>query len=133
MSPVHPTGAPPRPLVYVIDDEPSIRRYLEAALRAVGCDVALFSGAESALDAVRQVRPDVVLLDWLMPGLCGRPAVLALRSAGAGQVVVCSARVTLDPGDFLRISGADDFIAKPCSLDELEAGLRQWVLPRESD
>lgn len=116
-----------RPLLYVVDDEPSIRRYLEAALKALDCDVALFGEVTVCAEAVRKVRPDVVLTDWLMPGLGQRAAVEALRAAGAPIVVVCSALVVPDELDRMRAAGPDDLLPKPCTLDDLEAGLRRWL------
>lgn len=116
-----------RPLVYVIDDEPAIRLYLDAALHALGCDVAVFSGAEVCLEAVRKTRPDLILMDWLMPGLSQKPALDALRAAGAPRIVVCSALVLPDDVERLMATGPDGFLAKPCTLEDIEAALARWV------
>lgn len=120
--------APGRALtILCVDDEPAIRRYLEAALRALGAEVFALPGADLAVDAVAAAPPDVVLLDWLMPGLSGAPAVAALRAAGARYIVICSAMVGPDEADFLRRSGADEFLPKPCRIEDLEAALIRWA------
>lgn len=116
-----------RHLIYVVDDEPSIRRYFGAALPALGCDVALFGEVATCLEAVRTTRPDLVIMDWLMPGLSQGPALEALRAAGAPLVVVCSALVIPDEVERIRAAGPDDFLPKPCTLDDIEAGLRRWL------
>lgn len=116
-----------RPLIYVVDDEPSIRRYLEAALHALDCDVALFGEASVCVEAVKKVRPDVVIMDWLMPGLSQGPAMVALREAGVPRLVVCSALVVPDELERMRAEGPDDLLPKPCTLDDIEAGLRRWL------
>lgn len=116
-----------RPLIYVIDDEPAIRLYLDAAIRALGCDVAVFSGAEVCIEAVRKTRPDLILIDWLMPGLSQKPALDALRAAGAPRIVVCSALVLPDDVERLMATGPDGFLAKPCTLEDLEVVLDRWV------
>ncbi len=117
-----------RGLIYVVDDEPSIRRYLDAALHALGCDVALFGEAATCVEAVRKTRPDVVIMDWLMPGLSQRAALKALRAAGAPCVVVCSALVVPDEVERMRAAEPDDFLPKPCTLEDIEAGLKRWLV-----
>ncbi len=80
-------------LIYVVDDEPSIRRYLEAALHALDCDVALFGEASTCVEAVKKVRPDVVIMDWLMPGLSqGRPWRRCGRRGGAARGLLGAGR-----------------------------------------
>lgn len=116
-----------RGLVYVVDDEPSIRRYLHAALQALGCEVALFGDAATCVEAVRKTRPDLVIMDWLMPGLSQAAALRALRAAGAPRVVVCSALIVPDEVERMRASEPDDLLPKPCTLDDLDAGLSRWL------
>lgn len=116
-----------RPLVYVIDDEPSIRLYLDAALRALGCDVRLFSGVVACVEAAQDARPELVLMDWLMPGLSQAPALDALRAAGVPRIVVCSALALPDDVDRLMAAGPDGFLAKPCTLEDLEDMLARWL------
>ena len=115
------------PIVYVVDDEPSIRRYLGVALTECGCAVSLFGQATAAVEAATRVLPDLVLLDWMMPGLNGAQAIAALRQVGCAKIVVCSAMVLPTDVERIRAAGPDDFLAKPCTIDDLEIGLRRWI------
>lgn len=116
-----------RRLIYVVDDEPAIRRYFGAALPALGYDVAVFGEVCVCVEAVRKTRPDLVIMDWLMPGLSQGPALTALRAAGAPCVVICSALALPDDVERIRATGPDDYLSKPCTLEDIEAGLKRWL------
>ena len=116
----HPPG-PARPHVLVVDDDEDIRmlltRYL--ALDGFGADQA--ADAASALEAIRHRRPDLVLLDVMMPGRDGLDLLAELRREGDIPVIMVTARA--DEADRvmgLRL-GADDYIVKPFSPAELVA------------
>ncbi|MCA9557445.1 MAG: response regulator, partial [Myxococcales bacterium] len=73
--------------VLVIDDERSNRAILRAALGAWGCTVEAFERADGAIQAAPRVAPDLVLLDWRLPGLAGADAVRALRACTDAPIV----------------------------------------------
>lgn len=114
-------------LVFVIDDEPAIRRYLEAALTLLSYRVAVFPSVEEALAAAPSERPDLALVDWMMPVPLDAGAIAALRAAGCARVVVCSAHVIQGEVDRILAAGPDAFLPKPCTLEDLERGLRRWL------
>lgn len=116
-------GAPARLLV--VDDEPALRDALESSLAFEGYEVTTATDGYEALDAVERDRPDLVLLDIMMPRMDGLTAVRRMRSRGdTAPVLMLTARDAV--GD--RVTGldvgADDYLAKPFELDELLARVR---------
>jgi len=109
----------------VVDDEPAMREALELALRLDGFEVQL---ARDGRDAIRQLpsaRPDVVLLDVLMPELDGIEVCRRMRDAGdRTPVLMLTARDEVDDRVAGLEAGADDYLAKPFALPELLARLK---------
>ncbi|MFC8451862.1 response regulator transcription factor [Kitasatospora sp. NPDC057223] len=109
----------------VVDDEPALRDALESSLAFEGYDVTTATDGYEALDAVERDKPDLVLLDIMMPRMDGLTAVRRMRSRGdTAPVLMLTARDAV--GD--RVTGldvgADDYLAKPFELDELLARVR---------
>jgi two-component system KDP operon response regulator KdpE len=110
--------------VLVIDDEPQIRRALRAGLERSGFAVALASNGEEGLDAAAEHPPDIVILDLAMPGTDGFEVCRQLREWSNVPIIVLSVREgERDKIDALNL-GADDYLTKPFSLDELTARVR---------
>jgi DNA-binding response OmpR family regulator len=119
------------PRVLVVDDDGSIRRALERALRLEGFAVDVAADGAAALDALEADRHDIVVLDVVMPGVTGIDVTRALRDRGS-RVPICilSARDEVaDRVEGLR-AGADDYLVKPFALPELVA--RMHALLRRS-
>jgi signal transduction histidine kinase len=116
-------SAPPRPRILVVEDEPELRWLLESALRA-SFDVVTAADGEAGLATATRLRPDIVLTDWMMPGLDGLALAQRLRALDpAPKIVLITAKMDEDErADALR-AGVDDFLAKPFSLAELGARL----------
>ncbi|GAA2252185.1 MULTISPECIES: response regulator transcription factor [Kitasatospora] len=111
--------------ILVVDDEPALRDALESSLAFEGYDVTTATDGYEALNAVERERPDLVLLDIMMPRMDGLTAVRRMRGRGdAVPVLMLTARDAV--GD--RVTGldvgADDYLAKPFELDELLARVR---------
>jgi two-component system OmpR family response regulator len=106
----------------LVDDEDNLRSMLEAALRHVGFDVHPASTGREALDAAAAVRPDLIVLDVMLPDLDGFEVCNRLRSEGSRTpVLFLTARdATEDKVRGLTLGG-DDYLVKPFSLDELVA------------
>ncbi|WP_152775075.1 response regulator transcription factor [Streptomyces spongiae] len=124
----------------VVDDESTVRELLCAALRHAGFTVAAAGTGQEALDRAREVSPDLVLLDVMLPDLDGFEVIQRLREqhrpasgprAGHIPVVFLTARdATQDKIEGL-VLGGDDYVTKPFDLQELIARIRA-VLRRTS-
>ena len=113
-----------QPLVLVADDEPRITKLVSLALSAEGFRVVTASGGEEALQKAEEVRPDIVLLDIVMPGMDGIEVMRQLRERRPIPVILLTAKgSTSDKAKGLDL-GADDYVAKPFDLDELAARVR---------
>jgi two-component system KDP operon response regulator KdpE len=110
--------------ILIVDDEIQIRRALDINLRAHGYEVALAATGEEALTEAAASVPDLVLLDLGLPGLDGVDVIRGLRGWTSIPIIVLSARHT----DLSKVAaldaGADDYITKPFSINELLARLR---------
>jgi len=111
--------------VLVVDDEPNITELVAMALKYVGFDVATASSGRDALSSVGDFRPDLIVLDVMMPDLDGFEVCRRLRADGIRvPVVYLTARdATEDKVRGLTIGG-DDYVTKPFSLEELVARIR---------
>jgi len=118
--------------VLVVDDEDSITDLVATALRYVGFEVATAATGRQALERATNFRPELVVLDVMLPDLDGFEVVRRLRSDGVRvPVVFLTARdATEDKVAGLTIGG-DDYVTKPFSLEELVARVRA-VLRRTS-
>ncbi|KNC17360.1 Fis family transcriptional regulator [Arthrobacter sp. RIT-PI-e] len=110
--------------VLVVDDEPQLLRALEINLRAYGYACVTAVDGETALAAVAEHHPDIVVLDLGLPDLDGVEVIRRIRGWSQVHVIVLSARHgSQDKVDALD-AGADDYVTKPFGLDELLARLR---------
>jgi len=110
--------------VLIIDDEPQIRRALRLGLEHNGYNVTLAATGEEGLDIVASVPPDMVILDLSLPGLQGLEVCERLRRLSSVPIVVLSVRDSEDDKIAALDLGADDYLTKPFSLDELLARMR---------
>lgn len=111
-------------VVLVVDDDAAIRRTLSINLRARGYEVETAGDGRSALQVVDERVPDVVLLDLGLPDLDGVSVLRQLRSFTEVPVIVVSARSDSDDKVEALDLGADDYVTKPFSLEELLARVR---------
>jgi two-component system KDP operon response regulator KdpE len=120
-----------QPLVLVADDEPRITKLVSMALTDEGFRVVTASGGVEALAKAEEVRPDIVLLDIVMPDLDGIEVMRQIRERRSVPVILLTAKGSAsDKAKGLDL-GADDYLAKPFHLDELAARVRA-VLRRAS-
>ena len=121
------------PRVLVVDDEPSIVDAVATALRYEGFDVAEATDGRSALKAAESLRPDLIVLDIMLPDLDGLEVTRRLRQEGIRTpVLFLTARdATEDKVEGLTVGG-DDYVTKPFSLAEVVARV-QAILRRVSD
>ncbi|MGO4458131.1 response regulator transcription factor [Streptomyces sp. M-16] len=120
---LRPDGAAVR--VLVVDDEPDLTDVLGAALRSEGWDVRTAADAAGALASAAQFRPDLVVLDWMLPDLDGLSVLRALRELCPGVCVLfLTARDAVEDRIAGITAGGDDYVTKPFSLEEVLARLR---------
>jgi two-component system, OmpR family, KDP operon response regulator KdpE len=118
--------------ILVVDDEPQILRVLRINLVARQYVVITASGGREALEKARTDHPDLIILDLGLPDLDGVEVITRLRAWTRVPVIVLSGRV--DSQDKVRAldAGADDYVTKPFSVDELLARVRV-VTRRQAD
>ena len=114
-----------RPKVLVVDDETNIVELLSVSLKFQGFEVHTASNGPAALDKAREVRPDAVILDVMMPGMDGFGLLRRLRADGIDSpALFLTARDTLQDKIAGLTLGGDDYVTKPFSLEEVVARLR---------
>ena len=110
--------------ILVVDDEPQIRRVVKTAIVANGYEGLEARSGEEALDLVRTENPDLILLDMNMPGMGGMATCRQLRAISDAAIIVLSVRNSERDKIEALDSGADDYITKPFSVNELLARMR---------
>lgn len=110
--------------ILIVDDEPTITEFLEMGLRFEGFEVHTVASGTEALVAAARLRPDLVILDIMLPGLNGIEVCRRLRAQGDVSIILLTARDSLDDRVEGLDSGADDYLAKPFRLKELLARVR---------
>lgn len=112
------------PRVLVVDDELQIRRFLRIALEANGYHVYESSNGRDALQDAARLRPDLVILDMGLPDMEGLAVLGQLREWLPTPVIILSVRDTDRDKVAALDAGADDYLTKPFSLEELMARMR---------
>jgi two-component system, OmpR family, KDP operon response regulator KdpE len=110
--------------ILVIDDESQITRVLRAALTAQGFDVRTANDPAEGLEVFSEWPPDLVVTDLMMPGMSGVEVCRAVRSKGSTPVLVLSVRDHERAKIEALDAGADDYVTKPFSTQELLARVR---------
>jgi two-component system OmpR family response regulator len=124
-----PDGTPVR--VLVVDDEPPIAELLAMALRYDGWDVHVAHDGLTAVRQAREVRPDVVVLDMMLPDIDGLEVLRRVRSeANDVPVLFLTAKDAVEDRVIGITAGGDDYVTKPFSLEEVVARLRGLVRRR---
>lgn len=116
-------GTPIR--VLTVDDEPAITELLSMALRYEGWDVTTAHSGTTAVQAARDTRPDVLVLDMMLPDFDGLEVMRRVRTEQPDvPVIFLTARDAVDDRIHGLTAGGDDYVTKPFSLEELVARLR---------
>lgn len=115
------------PTILVVEDEPAIQELVVINLEHAGFEVVRAASAEEAETAIRAVLPDLILLDWMLPGRSGVSLARELRGDERTRevpVIMLTARVHEEDKVQGLDAGADDYITKPFSPRELLARVR---------
>lgn len=110
--------------ILVCEDEPDILELIQARLRREGHDVMTASNGSDGLRRALEDGPELVLLDWMMPGLSGLEVATALRAhpqARTLPIIMLTARAQQNDIDAAYAAGVDDFLIKPFRTGELQA------------
>jgi len=110
--------------ILVIDDEPGILKLISAYLKPEGYEVLTASDGESGLKAARAFKPDLILLDVMLPGLDGIELLARLRRESDVYVILLTARTEETDKVVGLTVGADDYVTKPFSPRELVARIK---------
>ena len=110
--------------ILVVDDEEWVRELVGRYLEQAGFDVVTVADGRKALTQFDSHRPDLVILDWMLPGLDGLEVATRIRKESSVPIIMLTART--DEGDRIKglEFGADDYVVKPFSSRELEARVR---------
>ena len=122
--------------ILIIEDEPGIALFLKEGLQeeSFAVDVATDGPSGLELATVNDGEYDLILLDWMLPGLSGIEVVRQLRKAGSQvPVIFLTARDTVQDTVFALEMGANDFIKKPFSFEELLARVRVQLRGKQSE
>ena len=120
--------------VLVVDDEAAICDMIQFALEQSGFEVQKAASAHEAILRINEQRPDIILMDWMMPGVSGLELTRRLRSDSYTEdipIIMLTARVTEDDKVTGLEAGTDDYVIKPFSPRELLARIRA-VMRRSS-
>jgi two-component system KDP operon response regulator KdpE len=121
----HMTEAVKKKLVLVVDDHPKVLKFIEIDLKLRGFEVVSSTSGKEALELLRSKKPDIVLLDMIMPGIDGFGVLTALRTFTGIPVIAFSA----SPGnqdEAMRL-GANDFVHKPFDPDDMARRIRAFL------
>lgn len=122
----HPDGTPIRALV--VDDEPNLAELVRMGLRMAGWQVAVAADGRSAVDTAREFRPDVLVLDIMIPGFDGVEVLAKIRSfAPDVPALFLTAKDSVEDRITGLAAGGDDYVTKPFSMEEVLLRLHRLV------
>lgn len=110
--------------ILIVDDEPEIRRFLNASLRLYYHEIIEASTGTKALDLVAFQKPDIVILDLGLPDIDGVEVTRQIRQLGAVPIIILSVRSNEKDKIEALDAGADDYLTKPFGMGELLARVR---------
>ena len=111
--------------ILLVEDEVKLARFVELELNSEGYRVSVVNDGMSGLSVARESEPDLVILDWMLPGLTGVELCRRLRATGSKiPVIMLTARDEVSDRVAGLDAGADDYVVKPFSIEELLARIR---------
>lgn len=109
----------------MVDDHPQVLKFIEIDLKLRGFEVFRADSGEKALELIHSQKPDIMLLDILMPGMSGIDVLKTLRGFSGMPVIAFSANP--ENREPAMQAGADHFIFKPFDPDEMEKFIRKFL------
>ena len=111
-------------LIFIVDDDDALSEMLQIVLRQEGFETVRVATGDAALSEFQRSRPDLVLLDLMLPGRDGVTVCKELRQFSGVPIVMLTAKSDTDDVVAGLEAGADDYIAKPFKTKELIARIR---------
>ncbi len=119
-------------MIWVIDDEESVRDVVGAMLRELGYEVRLFADGEEAIKAYREKPADIVITDVRMPGMSGLEVTRRIIEIDPdGVVMILTGFPSIADAVEAIKSGAVDFLSKPCRIEEMRVRIERALESRE--
>lgn len=115
--------------ILAIDDEPALLDIITLALEPLQYEVRLAHNGAEGLHKVKEFKPDLILLDIMMPKMDGWEALGQIRQLSNVPVIMLSARVSDDTEARALEAGANDYIAKPVSIAKLRIHVNKLLRP----
>jgi DNA-binding response OmpR family regulator len=106
------------PRILIVDDDPSILKFMRANLEARGYQVLLAAGGKEAILQAQKEKPDLLILDIVMPGMDGFEVCSKIREWSSVPIIMLSAREGEGDGEKCVACGANDYLTKPFVLRE---------------
>jgi DNA-binding response OmpR family regulator len=113
--------------ILIVEDEEKILSLMETSLRTEGYDVLTAMDGKTALRLYAEHKPDIVVLDWMLPAMNGLDACRQLRQIGSSGIIMVTAKSEETDKIVGLEMGADDYLTKPFSLRELSARIRSLL------
>jgi DNA-binding response OmpR family regulator len=111
--------------ILLVEDDAKLAQFIEIELSLEGYQVTLATTGTEGLSAAREMPPDLLILDWMMPGLSGIDLCLRLRSTGVqAPIILLTAKDEIPDRVTGLNAGADDYVTKPFSIEELLARVK---------
>lgn len=119
--------------ILIIEDDEAILRLLRRGLAYEGYQVDTAVDGQSGLNMARDAHPDLIILDWMLPGMDGLEVCRRLRTGGSIPILMLTAKDTIQDRVQGLDAGADDYLVKPFELDELLARVRALLRRTQPD
>ena len=114
-----------KPHILIVEDEAKLAQFIKLELEYEDYQVTIAADGLTGMAAAREVNPDLILLDWMLPGISGPEICRRLRSTGDKvPIILLTAKDEISDRVFGLDAGADDYIIKPFSIEELLARVR---------
>lgn len=111
--------------ILVVEDEEKLAHFIELELKYEGYEVTVANDGLAGLAAAREINPDLVILDWMLPGVSGLEICRRLRQTGSKvPIILLTAKDEVSDRVAGLDAGADDYVVKPFSIEELFARVR---------
>jgi DNA-binding response OmpR family regulator len=111
--------------IVIVEDETKLARFIELELSYEGYQITVANDGLTGLTTIRDSNPDLIILDWLLPGLTGLEVCRRLRTTGSKiPIILLTAKDDVSDRVAGLDAGADDYLVKPFSIEELLARIR---------